>query len=227
MNETLRITLIVVLVILAIFCAFMMFETERRKAEKEKEEEMRRRWQKKAQAKKEEEALELKRQQYYEKIAELTNRVGDADIVISINEYDIDGEIRAYQHRRKIVIMGKEYDFTQVLQCQYSDNIRTEKGTTTITSQGTTKTNTGSMIGRAVVGGVLTGGVGAIIGGATASKGTTTTSVVQQGADITKHDYTVWIYIKDIANPMIQIHIGSDGAKVNEILALMKAIIAN
>ncbi len=83
------------------------------------------------------------------------------------------------------------------------------------------------MLGRAVVGGLIAGGAGAIIGGATAKQNTSTTSVINQGTDVTRHNYTVWISVQDIANPMIQIPIGKDGAKVNEIVALMSAIIAS
>lgn len=52
-----------------------------------------------------------------------------------------------------------------------------------------TKTDTGSMLGRAVVGGILTGGVGAVIGGATAKKQTIQTS---KQVHRISHDYRIY-----------------------------------
>lgn len=170
-------------------------------------------------------ALEEKKTQYKESRQALIQEWGEPDKTIVIEEYNINGEIRAYEAKRKVTIMDKTYSFSDILQCQFSDNPVVVKGRTTITSSGTTKTDNGNMFGRAVVGGLVAGSAGAVIGGTTAQKNTTTTSVVDQGRDVTKHDYTVWISVKSIANPMIQIHIGKDGTKVNEIVALMNAII--
>lgn len=170
-------------------------------------------------------AKEKKEETYKEEYAKILAEWGEADKTIRIVDFDINQEIRAYSKHNKVVILGKEYDFVSIIQCQLTDDTSVEKGQTTITSQGTTKTNTGNMVGRAVVGGVLAGGAGAIIGSTTASKDTTSTSVVKQSADITRHDYTIWITVKDIANPMIQIHIGRNGTKANEVVALMNAIL--
>lgn len=152
---------------------------------------------------------------------------GNPDKTIQVAEADINKEIRAYAKLKKVVIMGNIYDFSAVLNCHCTDNAVIEKGETIITSFGTTESNSGNILGRAIVGGMLAGGAGAVIGGTTAKKNTTTTSVINQGEEKTIHDYSIWISVKDIANPMIEIHIGSDEKLVNEIVALMKAIIAN
>ena len=89
------------------------------------------------------------------------------------------------------------------------------------------KTDNGNMLGRAVVGGLIAGGAGAIIGGSTADKNTTSISVIEQENDVTWHDYTVWITVKDLAKPMIQIRIGKNATLMNEIVALVNAIIAS
>ena len=104
-----------------------------------------------------------------------------------------------------------------ILSCTFTDNQNVVKGQ--ITS--TTKTNTGNMVKRAVVGDVLLGGAGAIIGGSTASKSTITT----QENDRVTHDYTIIINVDSLAEPIIRVHIGSDGKTVNEIVGLMNVII--
>ena len=207
------------LAIFVIAFIMVMWVSKNEEAEKEK-----RRQAARLKRQEEQRVLELKIAQYEHDRKELAAEMGEPDKTIAIKDYDLNAEIRVYASQKKVVILGTEYDFSAILQCQFTDNARVEKGETTRVSDGTTKTNTGSMIGRAVVGGAIAGGAGALIGGSTASKGTTMTSVVKQGADVTKHDYTVWIYVKDIVNPMIQMHIGRDGAKVNEIVALMNAI---
>lgn len=77
------------------------------------------------------------------------------------------------------------------------------------------------MIGRAVVGGVLAGGAGAVIGGTTAAKDTVT--VATHANDTVIHDYTVVINVNSFSNPVVRIPLGKD--KVNEIVGLMNVII--
>ena len=92
----------------------------------------------------------------------------------------------------------------------------------------TTKTNTGSIVGRSIAGDVIAGKTGAIIGGLTASKKTIISSdpeeVIQNKRVI--HNYTVNIIVKDINNPNLSIHVGNDASKMNEIVGLFKVIIA-
>ena len=157
----------------------------------------------------------------------LADNWGVPDKTIVLGEYDLNKEIRAYSEKRIVSILGKDYGFSSIIECHLTDNSRVEKGETTITSTGTQKTDGGSMLGRAVVGGILAGGVGAAIGGATAKRDTESTSVVRQGSDTIHHDFTVWITVKDIANPLIQIPLGNNSIKANEIVSLMNAIIAS
>lgn len=70
-----------------------------------------------------------------------------------------------------ITINGQRYNFSDIISysCSSYGGIQISAGS----SQ--TKTNTGNMVGRAIVGGMVGGLAGAIIGGATANKTTTTT----------------------------------------------------
>ena len=88
----------------------------------------------------------------------------------------------------------------------------------------TTSTNTGSMVGRAIVGGVLTGGVGAVVGANTASK---TTKVVKEGSRKTtiKHNYRISINIDDMSNPVRTIEIGSNEDTADKIANVLNVIL--
>lgn len=83
-----------------------------------------------------------------------------------------------------------------------------------------TSTSGKSMLGRATAGYVIGGGVGAIIGGATAKQNTTFSY-----SDNEKHDYTVLINTKDLSNPLVKIHTKDDIRATEEIEALILAII--
>ena len=119
---------------------------------------------------------------------------------------------------RKIWICGTIYDFKDILGCSLSDNFYLEKGEV----EYKTKTSTGSMVGRAVVGGMLTGGVGAIVGGATASK---KTEVIPKSCDKTIHDYTVLINVNSLDEPVRHIPCKEDATLANDLIGLFNVIV--
>lgn len=120
---------------------------------------------------------------------------------------------------KKVWLSQNEYSFDDIIDVEIEDLV------TQHTTGGdiVTKTKTGSMIGRAVGGGVLTGGVGAIIGGATAKKESTITPTEIH----TKHRYNLLITIKNISNPLITISFSDNARLAQKCLATIKAIIHN
>ncbi|MFR9496232.1 MAG: hypothetical protein SNG69_02205 [Rikenellaceae bacterium] len=121
-----------------------------------------------------------------------------------------------------ILILKKAFSYRDILNCTVADNSTTTQSSSTLTSN--TTTDTGSMLGRAIIGGVLTGGVGAVVGAATAKKKTTTSS--PQVNIVVKHDYTIQINVNSITEPLIKIHIGANEEKVNEIVSVLNVIIS-
>ena len=115
--------------------------------------------------------------------------------------------------------------FNELISCEYVDNsiVETKQTGTAITK---TSTNTGSMLGRAVVGGMLAGGAGTIIGGVTA-KQTGETKIETNSVSITKHDYTILINTKNVRNPLVKIPCGDRQQVVHDIIATLNAAIAN
>ncbi|WP_373147708.1 hypothetical protein [Parabacteroides distasonis] len=181
---------------------------------KEREERKRKQEEKKAQKQAE---IERKTPIYNAKKDELVSKYGQPDKTIILEELNLEKEIIAFGKVNRIWLLGKDLPMSDILSCTFNDNQRVEKGSVSYE----TKTSTGNMAKRAIVGGVLTGGVGAVVGGATARKETT----VKQDNDKVMHDYTVIININSLSEPIVKIPIGSDGAKVNEIVGLMNVII--
>ena len=120
-------------------------------------------------------------------------------------------------------MLGNEYSFSDILNCTAEDDYKVIKGKTEYTSQ--TKAKNGSTVGRAIVGGVLAGGAGAIIGGATAKKETKT--IAHQKDDIIIHNYTIVVNVNSLTNPIVTIPLKSDKAKMNEIVGVLNVIINN
>lgn len=77
------------------------------------------------------------------------------------------------------------------------------------------------MLGRAIIGGVLTGGVGAVIRGATASK---TTRTAQTSSE-TKHDYKIIVTVNRLSNPIEIMHLKRDEKTLNELCGLLTIIL--
>lgn len=165
-----------------------------------------------------EKVLNEKRKIYEENKQAFIGVNGIPDKSLPTNDLDFNAEIHVYEKSKKVFILGKEYSFNDIISCTLSDSPRIAKGKMTAI----TKSNTGDVIGRSIVGDVIGGSAGAIIGGATASKHT---EYIQED-DKTIHDYTVIINMDSIAEPIIRIHTGENVKTTNEIVGLMNVIIS-
>lgn len=179
---------------------------------------------------------ELKHEQlmrdYSNYLSNLKAKYGNCDKSIRLHSKitELPSEILVFGQSKYVVIEKKEIPFSDILDCTYNDDVKETETIKTFRedSSATTKANTGSMIGRSVAGGLLFGGVGAIVGGSTAKKDT----IIKHGTDTSihnkeiEHNYTVAITVKDISNPVIKINVGNDTALKDEIVSLMKVIIS-
>ena len=176
--------------------------------------------------------LEVIKTEHNNYVSRLVDKYGNRDkaIRISTNNPDEIFEIMVFSESKHVVIGEKELSFEDIIDCTVNDNAKETETVQTFKgdSIASTKTNTGSMIGRSVAGGLLLGDVGAIIGGSTASKQT----VIQHGTDTSihnkriDHDYTIAITVKDLENPVIYINVGFRTKLKDEIFGLMKVIIS-
>ena len=184
-------------------------EEEKRKSKQKAEDEKR--------AKKQKE-IDIRHEEYKK---QLIDKYGPITRIISNNLYNDDfimiyDEIFVFEKPKKIVFGKKECDFTDILSCCMYDENHKDIPPTQVT-----RTNTGSMLGRAAVGGLTLGLAGAVVGAMTAKTESTSnddTSYISS--------YVVKIGIKSIEKPTMILKYGSDKSKAEEVYALMQAIIA-
>ena len=131
-----------------------------------------------------------------------------------------DKHIFVFEKSQVVIIKSKEYKFSDILSCSLVDDVTNETITTTT---GKSKTATGSMLGRAVVGGVLTGGLGAVAGAATAKRNITEDA---SSKTTTVHDYFIYINTNNFQEPVISLHIGNDSGRAQRIIGVMNVIMA-
>lgn len=134
--------------------------------------------------------------------------------------YDFSKHIFIFEKSQVVIIKSKEYKFPDILSCSLVDDVTNETITTTT---GKSKTATGSMLGRAVVGGVLTGGLGAVAGAATAKRNITEDA---SSKTTTVHDYFIYINTNNFQEPVISLHIGNDSGRAQRIIGVMNVIMA-
>ena len=125
-------------------------------------------------------------------------------------------DIIVFQQFNKIIIGRKEYNFCDIMNSSLHD----ENTQDAIIAQ-TTRTKTGSMLGRAALGALTFGVAGAVVGAVTAKKESTSTITPTNSGS-----YIVKIGLKSVEKPVLTLEFGSDKSKAEEVYALMQAIIA-
>lgn len=148
----------------------------------------------------------------------LVQQYGELTKNFNLGNMTKEDSICIFENTKNAWILGKVYSFDKIVDCSISDNNHIKKAEVIYK----TSTSTGNMIGRAVVGGILTGGVGAVVGGATASKNTV---AVPKGEDELIHDYTVILNVDDLSAPIIHIPCKTNAAMAEEIYAIFSLII--
>lgn len=218
-DESDGIILIVSLFALAIFGAIASIVSNKQKEKEEMENAEKRK-------KDEEYRLALAEQKEAERVKKynkLTTLMSSPGKIIA---YDYDHYVMVNENTSQIMLNEHIYNFKDIINYTLSDNttvIQKHSGGE-ITS--TSSTDTGSMLGRAVVGGVLAGGVGAAIGGSTAKRETTSSVAPSTTTSSTIHDYLIAVTVNSLSNPIERLRLGEDEHKTNEICALLSVIIS-
>lgn len=150
-----------------------------------------------------------KAEEYDKWLGELNTKYGEVTLAInnagttSGCRKDKQNCILVFDNQSIIIINGIIYKYNEILDFDINNQMSYK-----------TSTSTGSMLGRAVVGGVLTGGVGAVIGGATAKKETKGTI----------EEYKVNISVRRMSAPLVTVTT-KDTSVVNTLSAVLKNII--
>jgi len=132
--------------------------------------------------------------------------------------YEISRDIAVFAETGILLIRGRKYSFEDVVDCTVSDQIYVKKGQTHYN----TRTSNRSMIGRAIIGGIVAGDIGAVIGGATAKK---KINVISKEDDEIIHDYTININIKSTVSATVDIECYNNKKLADDIACLMNMII--
>lgn len=170
------------------------------------------------QEKRKEQQEEKKVKLYYEEqLNKLVEKYGQPAKIINLEKYKLCNSIIVFMQSKSLYIIGKIVPIDNIISCSINQEEYTYGGSINLE----TKTSTGSIAKRAVVGTLIGGLTGAIIGGATAKK---VTSGYSSDGGI-GYNYTVFINVKDLSNPLIKIKLYSNADKANEITALINAVI--
>lgn len=160
--------------------------------------------------------------EYNTQRTKLIDRLGECVLDIDLGdyeEYDINTHVMLFESSQIIRIKAQEYKFSDILGYSLVDDATSK---TITTSTGTAKTSTGSMLGRAVVGGVLTGGLGAVAGAATAKKNISDNATSQT---TTMHNYTLYINVNSLQEPTISLNLGNDVSIAQKLAGAVNVII--
>lgn len=161
---------------------------------------------------------------YKERLQNLIDKYGEITIEFKEwGEYEFDDfspRILIFEQSSMAYIKGQEIPFNKILAFTLADNKQT---ISTTTGNASTNTSTGSMVGRALVGGVLMGGVGALAGATTASRETEINTTTRHD---TSHDYIIYLNIDDIANPQRMLKFGNDAELANKVASVFNIIIS-
>lgn len=173
------------------------------------------------------EALKMRQVSEYENaLRKLTDAYGDCslDIQLGSNNLDTLDHIYFFEIGSMMILKNEHIPFEKIIGFSLNDDTQTIlKNETSYTS--TTSTSTGNILGRAVVGGVLLGGVGALAGALTAKKKTISTPSLGQNTTIIKHKYTLYLNIDSITSPIRIISLGPDTQKAQSLANVINVII--
>ena len=143
-------------------------------------------------------------------------KVVDELSISTVNTLDY---LYVFQQTETLIINNNPYKFSDILNYDVEDTPTTQKGE----SVATTKSNTRSMVGRAIVGDLVAGPAGMVLGGATGKK----TTIIKNGEDNLIHNYTINITINNLQKPIESINTKNDSKATSEIVSILNIIIKN
>lgn len=129
--------------------------------------------------------------------------------------------IYIFETERKIFMNNSCYDFKDII--GYSLHIDNQMIITSSTSS-IEKTNTGNLLGRTIGGAVIGGGLGAVIGGVSASRSSEGRTVSETTS---RHNYILYVKINSISNPLIPLDFTVHRESAEEFATILDIIIAS
>lgn len=155
---------------------------------------------------------------------------GDCDRLIIHKNF----RLELYNEAQKVIFNGALYSFSDILSCDVEKRGKIETASVIVghrdevTTTYTTKTSGKSVVGRAIAGGVVAGPVGAIIGGATAKRTTTTENQVTTKPVMGTKQYKTTTYrllIRTTKSKYAQIFVTDQKSEAEEVKEVFDSII--
>lgn len=173
-----------------------------------------------------EEQQRMEKAKFDEAYGKLVESYGEpvSSLQVSWRPNDIASYLYVFESAGVICLQGEVIPFKKILSYSLTDDQKTSVENTSYESE--TKTNTGSVLGRAVVGGVLAGGVGALAGAATAKSNTVTKPSEFSSTFKVSHKYHLFVGIDDLSNPVRELKLGSDIAKARAVAGVFDVIVS-
>ena len=168
--------------------------------------------------------LKQREKDFANKIESLKSQFGEITLDISLLQGKLEWDNLAYrififEEKQIAYIKDSPIPFKKILAYTLTDNQQT---ITTTRGNAETSTATGSMAGRALVGGVLLGVAGAIAGATTAKKDTEINTITRHS---TRHEYVIYLNVDDMTNPQRVLKFGSDAESANKVANVFNIII--
>ena len=224
-NHIIMINALIILVSIALvgFVGYDLIENDKKKKAVALEERRARAAERDAVEKAQKEKAEA---EYAAEYGKLVSEYGEATnyFVLGLDKTKISNYLYVFEEPAVICLKGEIIPFKKILGFNLNDDSETiMKNETSLHS--TTTTKTGSMLGRAAVGGILLGGVGALAGATTAKKETVTVPSTTQTSSTVKHKYILFLNVDDLASPIREIKLGTDTAKAQTIANVFNVIV--
>ena len=155
---------------------------------------------------------------------------GECDKLIIYKNF----RLELFEKAKKVIFNGTLYSYDEILSCELTEKEKIETKSEIVgykdevTTTYTTKTSGKSLAGRAIVGGVIAGPVGALIGGATAKRTTIAENHVSSKPVTETKEYKSIIYrllIKTTKNKSAQEFITNKKSEAEEVKEVFDSII--
>ncbi len=169
-------------------------------------------------------------QEREEEIWNFKDANGECDKLIIYKNF----RLELYEKAQKIIFNGSLYSYCDILSCDVEEKEKIETTSVLIghrddvTTTYTTKTSGKSLAGRAIVGGVIAGPVGAIIGGATAKRTTIAENQVTTRPVMGTKQYktiTYRVLIKTTKSKFAQVFVTPNKSEAEEVKEVFDSII--
>lgn len=175
------------------------------------------------------ELKEKAKSEYETAFGNLASTYGDCsfDILLNSRKFSTSAHVYFFEQGAMMVLYDEPIPFEKIIGFSLNDDTKTLMKNETTSYTSTTSTSNSNMLKRAVVGGVLMGGVGALAGATTARKDTISTPSLGQTTTTIehKHKYSLYINIDSISNPTRVIELGEDMQKAQNLANVLNVII--